>query len=119
MTDGAGLGDEYGTTVERVQAQSGDKSGLVMADLMRVCHSEQLFEADELRHTLAIEIGSTNLNISNSPSMFALVDYCQKTHHRAQTSPDRLANPPYAPRAFLYSSQYSSVDPAGQLGKLV
>ena len=77
MTDRLELGDVYGTTIERIRAQDGDKSRLGMAALMWVGHSERLLLADELCHALAVEIGSVDFNPSNVPSISTLVGCCQ------------------------------------------
>ena len=77
MTDGLGLGDVYGTTIERIKAQDGDKSRLGMAVLMWVSHAERPLQADELCHALSVEISSVYFNTGNVPSMSTLVSCCQ------------------------------------------
>ena len=77
MTDGLGLGDVYGTTIERIKAQDGDKSRLGMAALMWVSYAERPLQVDELCHALAVEIGSVDFNTDNVPSMSTLVSCCQ------------------------------------------
>jgi len=77
MTDGLELGDVYGATIERIKAQDGDKSGLGMAALMWVSHTERPLRADELCHALAVEPGSADFNLDNVPSMSTLVSCCQ------------------------------------------
>jgi len=77
MTDGAKLGDVYGATIGRIKAQDGDKSRVGMAAFMWVNHAEQPLRADELCHALAAELGSTDFNTRNIPSMSALVRCCQ------------------------------------------
>jgi len=77
MTNGLGLGDAYGATIERIKAQSGDKSRLGIEALMWISHAERPLEADELRHALAIEIGSKDFNAGNVPSISTLVSCCQ------------------------------------------
>jgi len=67
MTHGLGLGDVYGTTMQRIQVQGGDKSRLGMQALMWVSHAERLLAADELCHALAVEGGSTDFNADNIP----------------------------------------------------
>ena len=76
MTGGLGLGDAYGATIERMKAQGGDRQ-LGMAALMWISHAERPLSADELCHALAIELGSTNFNGDNVPSMSTLVGCCQ------------------------------------------
>jgi len=77
MIDGLELGDVYGGTIERIRAQSGDKSRLGMAALMWVSHAERPLRADELCHALAVELGSTDFSAGNIPSMSTLVGSCQ------------------------------------------
>jgi len=77
MTDGFGLGDAYGATIERIKAQGGDKSRLGMEALMWISHAERSLRADELCHALAVELGSKNFNGDNAPSISTLVSCCQ------------------------------------------
>src|SRR5437588_4875552 len=77
MTDGLGLGDAYGATLDRIKRQGGEKARLGMAGLMWISHSERPLKADELCHALAVEIGSPNLNTDNVPSIATLLAYCQ------------------------------------------
>ena len=77
MIDGLGLEDAYGATIERIKAQGGDKSRLGMAALMWICHAERPLMADELCDALAVELGSTDFNENNAPSMSTLVGCCQ------------------------------------------
>jgi len=77
MTDGLGLGDAYGATLSRIKRQGGEKARLGMAALMWISHSERPLKADELCHALAVEIGSSNLNTDNIPSINTLLACCQ------------------------------------------
>ena len=77
MTDGSGLGDVYDATISRIKAQDGDKSRLGMAVLMWISHAERPLQADELCHALAVELGSTDFDSRNVPSMSTLVGCCQ------------------------------------------
>ena len=77
MSDGLGLGDVYGTTVERIMAQDRDKARLAMSALMWISHAERPLRADELCHALAVEIGSEDFNVGNVPSITTLVGYSQ------------------------------------------
>jgi len=77
MTNGLELGDVYGATIERIKAQSGDKSRLGMTTLMWINHAERPLRADELCHALAVELGSTDFDVGNIPSMSTLVNCCQ------------------------------------------
>jgi len=77
ITDGLGLGDAYCTTIERIKAQGGGKSRLVIAALMWVSHAERPLTADELCHALAVELGSKDFNPGNVPSISTVVSCCQ------------------------------------------
>jgi len=77
MTDGLGLGDAYGATLDRIKGQGGEKARLGMAALMWVSHAERPLEPNELLHALAIEIGSPDLNSDNIPSIGILLACCQ------------------------------------------
>jgi len=77
MTSGLELGDVYGTTIERIRAQDGDKSRLGMTTLMWISHAERSLRADELCHALAVELGSTDFDVGNIPSMSTLANCCQ------------------------------------------
>ena len=77
MKDGAGLGDAYGATLERIKAQGEEKAKLAMATLMWVCHAERPLQVEELRHALAVEIGAADFDSENAPSIGALLGCCQ------------------------------------------
>ena len=77
MTNGLGLEDVYGATIERIRVQGGDKARLGMGALMWICHAERPLSADELCHALAIELGSTDFNAGNVPSISTLANCCQ------------------------------------------
>ena len=76
ITEGFDLKGIYGATLERIKAQGGEKARLGMAALMWVSHSERLLQLDELLHALAVEIGSTDLNAENIPSVETLLSCC-------------------------------------------
>src|ERR1700712_3130956 len=69
IKDGAGLGDAYGVTLDRITAQGEEKAKLAMATLTWVCHSERPLEVDELCHALAVEIGTMDFDSENIPSI--------------------------------------------------
>ena len=73
----ARLGDVYGATLERIKAQDEEKTKLAMATLTWVCHSERPLRVDELSHALAVEIGATDFDPENVPSIGTLLDCCQ------------------------------------------
>ena len=77
MTDGLGLEDAYGATLERIKGQGGQKSILGMTALMWICHSERPMRAEELCRALAVEIGSAHCNDNNVPSMRTVLSCCQ------------------------------------------
>ena len=77
MTDGLRLGDVYDATIKRIQAQDGGKSKLGMAALMWISHAERPLQADELCNALAVQLGTTDFDTSNIPSMSTLVSCCQ------------------------------------------
>ena len=77
MKDGAGLGDAYGVTIERIKAQGEGKAKLAVTTLTWVCHSERPLKVDELCHALAVEIGAADFDSENIPSIDTLLDCCQ------------------------------------------
>ena len=77
MTSGLELGDVYGATIERIKAQGGDKSRLGMTALMWISHAERPLQADELCHALAVQLGSTDFDVGNIPSISTVVSCCQ------------------------------------------
>ena len=76
MTEGLDLKNVYGSTLERIKELGGEKTRLGMAALMWVSHAERLLQLDELLNALAVEIGSTNLNAENIPSVEILLSCC-------------------------------------------
>ena len=77
MEDGLGLGDAYGATIERIRDQGEGKSRLGIKALMWISHAERPLGADELCQALAVELGSTDFNADNIPSISTLVNCCQ------------------------------------------
>jgi len=77
MTNGLGLGDAYDATIGRIKAQQGDRARLGMAAVMWISHSERPLEVDEICHALAVEIGSSDINSNNVPSIRTLLACCQ------------------------------------------
>ena len=77
ITDRLALRDAYGSTIDRIKSQGGDKSRLGMEALMWISHAERQLRADELCHSLAVELGSKDFNAENVPSMSTLISYCQ------------------------------------------
>ena len=77
MTAGLGLEDIYGPTLDRIKAQDGYKSRLGTTALMWICHSERQLGAEELCQALAVDIGSTNYNADDAPSIQTVLSCCQ------------------------------------------
>jgi len=77
MTDGLRLEDFYGATIDRIKVQGGDKSRLGMGALMWISYAERPLRPNELCHALAIQLGSTDFNAGNIPSITTLVSCCQ------------------------------------------
>jgi len=73
MTNGAGLDDAYRTTLDRIREQKGNKVKLGMESLMWISRSERPLKAEELCHALAVEVGTTDLNVHNVPSIRTLL----------------------------------------------
>ena len=90
MTEGLDLKGVYGVTLERIKEQGGEKARLGIAALMWVSHSERLLQLDEVFHALAVEIGSTDLNVERIPSvevLFVGIHRCSP-----ETPPSRFTN---------------------------
>ena len=64
-TTGVDLDSVYAQTLQRIREQKGDRSRLGMEVLMWVSHAERPLQIDELRHALAVEMGSANLDPEN------------------------------------------------------
>jgi len=77
MTDGSGLGGDYGATIAWIKTQDEEKSRLGMAALIWISHAQRQLKADELCHALAVELGFTDFNIGNIPWVLTLVSCCQ------------------------------------------
>ena len=77
MTNGLGLGDAYDSTIGRIKAQKGDRARLGVEALMWISHSERPLSVDEICHALAVEIGSTDINTNNVPSIRTVLSCCQ------------------------------------------
>jgi len=77
IKDGVGLGAAYGATLERIMAQDEEKANLAIATLTWICHSERPLHVDEVCDALAVEIGETDFDKENVPSIGTLLDCCQ------------------------------------------
>jgi len=76
MTQGNGLSDAYTATLSRMKAQKGYKSVIGLKVLMWVLYSERPLRADELCHALGVEVGSTDMDLENIPTLLTLVASC-------------------------------------------
>ena len=65
--NGLSLGEVYGVTIVRINAQGGDKSGLGVAALMLIGHAERPLQVGELYHVLAVGLGSPDFDEGNIP----------------------------------------------------
>jgi len=63
--------------MERIKTQDGDKSRFGMTALMWISHAERPLQANELCYALAVQLGSTDFDGGNIPSMSTLVSCCQ------------------------------------------
>jgi len=77
MESGLGLGDAYDATIGRIKAQGGDRARLGIAALMWISYSERPLNVDEICHALGVEIGSTDMNTNNVPSIRTVLSCCQ------------------------------------------
>jgi len=77
IKDGGGLDGAYGATLERIKTQDEENTKLAMSALTWVCHSERPLQVDELCNALAVEIGSTDFDPENIPSIATLLHFCQ------------------------------------------
>ena len=73
MTNGSGLDDAYGRTLDRMRAQRGNRVKLGMEALMWVSCSKRQLKAGELCQALGVELRATDLNVDNAPSMRTLL----------------------------------------------
>jgi len=77
MASSLGLGGAYDATIKRIKAQQGNGERLGMATLMWISHAERPLSVDEMCHALAVEIGSTDTNTNNIPSIQTVLRCCQ------------------------------------------
>jgi len=73
MTSGIGLDDAYSATLSRIQGQGGNKGKLGIEALIWISNSERPLKAPELCHALAVESGTTDLNLHNVASIRTLL----------------------------------------------
>ena len=90
-TTGVDLNSAYTQTLQRIREQKGDRSRLGIEVLMWVSHAERPLGIDELRHALAVEMGSTDLDPDNIPPQDIVLDsYLGLAVVDAETSTVRL-----------------------------
>ena len=77
MQNSLDLGGAYGATLERIKSQGEEKERLGMAVLMWVSHSRRPLQVDEIRHALAVRIGSNDLDFDNIPGISTMLSCCQ------------------------------------------
>ena len=63
--------------MNRIKAQGGHKSRLGTTALMWISHSERQLGVEELCQALAVEIGSTDYNSHDAPSIQTVLSCCQ------------------------------------------
>jgi len=63
--------------LERIEAQGEERATLATSVLTWICHSERPLLVDELCQALAVEIGETDFDPENVPSIGTLLDCCQ------------------------------------------
>ena len=73
MTNGFGLEEAYSATLDRIKEQRGNRVKLGMEALMWISCSKRPLKADELCQALAVEVGTTDLNFHNAPSIRTLL----------------------------------------------
>ena len=76
VTTGVDLNSVYTQTLQRIRDQKRDRSRLGMEVLMWVSHAERPLGIDELRHALAVEMGSTDLDPDNIPPQETVLASC-------------------------------------------
>ena len=74
MSKGQNVGDVYTTTLERIRAQGEGRARLGMEAIMWIAYSERPLEPDELCQALGVEIGSSDLDNDNAPSIRTILN---------------------------------------------
>jgi len=75
-TSGVSLDKVYAQTLQQVRGQSGDRARVGMEVLMWISHAERPLRIDELRHALAVEIDSPDLDAENIPPQDTVIGSC-------------------------------------------
>ena len=74
MSKGQNVGDGYTATLERIRAQGKDRARLGMEAIMWIAYSERPLGPGELCQALSVEIGSTDLDNDNAPSIRTILN---------------------------------------------
>ena len=74
MSNGQNVRDVYTATFERIRAQGEDRARLGMEAIMWIAYSEEPLKPDELCQALGVEIGSTDLDNDNTPSIRTILN---------------------------------------------
>jgi len=77
IKDGAGLGEAYDATLQRIRVQRGEMVKLAVGTLTWVCYSERPLQVDELCHALAVRRGAIDFDLEHIPSIGTLLHCCQ------------------------------------------
>ena len=106
---GLDLDSVYSQTLQRIEAQEGDRSKLGIEVLMWVSHSERPLRIDELRNALAVDLETIDLDPENIRSEDVIIASClglvavdqetltvQPIHHTLQ---EYLSSPGILPNA--------------------
>ena len=75
-TTGVDLDSVYDQTLQRIREQKDSRSRLGMQVLMWVSHANRPLRIDELRHALAVETDSTDLDPENIPPQDTVLGSC-------------------------------------------
>ena len=74
MSNGQNVGYVYTAALKRIRAQGEDRARLGMEAIMWISYSERPLEPDQLCQALGVEIGSTDLDNDNAPSIRTILN---------------------------------------------
>ena len=72
----ANLSEAYGSTLKRILEQAPNRSDLAIRIIGWVSHAERHLKVDELRHALAVEKGSHNIDVEDLTSTKIILQVC-------------------------------------------
>ena len=72
----ANLSEAYGSTLKRILEQDPNRSDLAIRIIGWVSHAERHLKVDELRHALAVEKGSHNIDVEDLTSTKIILQVC-------------------------------------------